>query len=126
MACVVFKLTLSLYDYLPNWLNLTFLTIWVIMYVEAHWLFCWHYFLSTVLVQRSISFDYELDEKPKLFDFKIIELGVSVLIVVSFSLSAIFVDNYWNSLWYDSLILGFQSISLICLTIALIRIHVMI
>ena len=38
--------------------------IWIILYVEAHWLFCWHYFVCSVEVKRRISFNYDLN-KPK-------------------------------------------------------------
>lgn len=56
----------------------------------------------------------------------LVELSVTALIVISFTVCSIVVPDFLNTLWYDCLILGFQSLSLIFLTLALIRIQAMI
>ncbi len=107
MGCVLFKLSLFLTSIISWRLTLTLWTIWTILYVEAHWLFCWHYFVCAVEVKRRISFNYENVPKPKISKFQIIEIVVSSLIVIAFTLNAIFVIDYLSSLWYESLILVF-------------------
>jgi len=124
MGCVLLKLSLLFLTNSKFW-TLFLNAVRIILYVEAHWLFCWHYYDCSVEVKRRISFNYDnVDngQKEKLSVHQKIELGVTALIVISFTLTAFLVVDYMNSLWYFSLIIMFQSISLICLTIALIRI----
>ena len=78
-------------------------------------------------VKRRISFYYELaPAKDKISNYEVVELTVTALIVVAFALCPFLVVDFTNSLWYQGLILLFQSLSLICLTWALARIQVMI
>lgn len=107
MGCVFFKLSLFLTSVVSWTAILTLWTIWTIFYVEAHWLFCWHYYVCAVEVKRRISFNYETTPKPKVSNFVIVELVISGLIVIAFTLNAILVVDYIQSLWYESLILCF-------------------
>ena len=100
--------------------------MWIILYIVAHWLFCWNYCVCSIELKRKITVDYQSSKQKKIFTYQNIELGVSVLILISFTLTASLIVNSMNSLYYQVLILTFQSISLIFLTLALIRIRSMI
>ena len=58
-GCVFFKLSLFLTSVVSWSFTLFLWAVWTILYVEAHWLFCWHYYVCSVEVKRRISFNYE-------------------------------------------------------------------
>lgn len=106
MGCTLFKLSFFLENFISWKVYLVLWAIWTILYVEAHWLFCWHYYECSIEVQRSISFDFRTS-REKFSRNQKIEIAVTLLIVVAFTLNAILVPDFINSLYYDCLILFF-------------------
>lgn len=96
------------------------------MRISAHWLFCWNYFVCSIELKRKITVDYQPRKQKKIFTYQNIEFGVPVLIIISFTLTDSLIVNSINSLCYHVLFATFMSISLIFLTLALIRIRSMI
>lgn len=98
-------------------------TAWISLYISAHWLFCWNYYVCSADVKRRMQNNYDdLQHQQNTLMYKRIELYGVILITLGFTLVALFVDDPSDSLYYAILILTFQSINLTFLTLALIRI----